>query len=293
MSIPSFSQKAKISKAILYSSYNDVTFYVEDETMEHAYVNILNRLFNDEIKVTRVFPAGGKRGVLDALDLFRAGKIPSIQNKCFFIVDRDLDPFVDIDMKDDDLLIYLQWYCIENYFIEKSAVAATLQWKLNKAPEKAEEVINFDGWFERVKKDLFDLFVAYVLCRKYGLGENVHRAEYKFLEDKGYCVDREKFAQYLTQLKEKFYERGLGNEEAFNEEFIQIAKRIRENTTDVYNELISGKYLFASLEKYCTHICGKKVDKDLLLGSLVEKFPISRLDFIKDRVLKGVEVPSA
>ncbi|MEK4615709.1 DUF4435 domain-containing protein [Bacillus sp. FSL K6-0273] len=289
--IPSFSQKAKISKAILYSSYNDVTFYVEDETMEHAYVSILNRLFNDEVKITRVFPAGGKRGVLDALGLFRNGKIPSIQNKCFFIVDRDLDPFVDIDMKVDELLIYLQWYCIENYIIEELAVAATLQWKLNKVPEKAKEVINFDGWFDRVKKDFFDLFVAYVLCRKYELGENAHQSEYRFLEDKGYCVDREKFEEYLTKLKEKFYEKGLGNEETFNEELIQIAKDIREKTTDVYNELISGKYLFASLEKYCASICGKRVDKEFLLGSLIEKFPISRLEFIKDRVLKGV--PSA
>ncbi|MGQ0437639.1 hypothetical protein ACT4UT_04815, partial [Bacillus sp. B-TM1] len=68
-----------------------------------------------------------------------------------------------------------------------------------------------------------------------------------------------------------------------------VSRLIMNKQTIHYSSLeISGKYLFASLEKYCTHICGKKVDKEFLLGSLVEKFPINRLDFIKDRVLKEV-----
>ncbi|MHA4310648.1 DUF4435 domain-containing protein [Bacillus cereus] len=289
--IPSFSREAKISKAILYSTYNDVTFYVEDATMEHAYVNILNRLFNSQIKIKRVFPMGGKKGVLDALDSFRKGEMQALSQKCFFIVDKDLDPFLDIDIKVDNLLICLQWYCIENYFIEESAVAGALQWKLNKMPEQVKEEIQFNSWFEKIKDDLFDLFVAYILCRKYELGESVQQSEYKFLEKKGYCTDKDEINQYIFALKEKFCEKGLGNEKEFNEELINISTFIKENTNDMYNELISGKYLFASLEKYCANICGKKVDKELLLGTLVEKFPINRLDFIKERVLQ--EVPSA
>ncbi|PFH69633.1 hypothetical protein CN944_29455 [Bacillus thuringiensis] len=289
--IPSFSSKAQISKAILYTPYNDITFYVEDATMEHAYVSILNRLFNNEIKIRRVFPAGGKKGVFKVLKSYREGEIPNLSNKCYFIVDRDLDPFLGIDMNADELLIYLQWYCIENYFIEESAVAEALQWKLNKTIDQVKEDIRFNDWFEKIRDDLFDLFVAYTLCRKYELGENVQQSEYKFLEKKGYCTDKDEIKKYILELREKFCEKGLGNEEKFNEELTKISSFIKGNTSDTYHELISGKYLFASLEKYCANICGKKVDKDLLLGVLVEKFPINRLDFIKERVLQ--EVPSA
>lgn len=281
--IPSFSSTAISARSRLYSSHNDITIYVEDTTMQHFYLEIFRRLFGSKIKLTRIFGLGGKGSLLREHTKYCSKGKP--RPLCIFIADRDLDPFLDICQIDDEVLFYLEEYCLENYFIEEAAFEAAIQWKLRCCPsEVSQNGVDFSGWYSNTVAGLLELFSAFVLCRKYNLGSNVQQSEYRFINNNCYTVNQAQIQQYVENLKIRYCSDFRCNESDFNKELEDVKEKIVSSCNGEIHKAVSGKYLVASMLRYASNVCKKNIDAELFLGMLVTNFEIEKLSFIRKRV---------
>lgn len=285
---PTFSDAAKQAKPVLYTGYNDVTFYVEDEQKEYLYVEIFSRLFSgDNIKLRRVFALGGKTKTLAAFQDWKNGLL-SVPGYCFFVVDRDLDPYVGVQFILDDHLIYLEEYCLENYLVDELALLKTLQWKLHKDPANLQTIVEFGYWLSRTLDDFFRLFVAFVLCRKESLGENAGLSPYQFLENNGHRVDGTKVQRYIDDLRLAYCSKKGKTAAEFETDLDDLTNSIRADTQGNPKVVVSGKFLLASLHRYVTHLCQERVDYKLFVGFLVQNFSVESLGFLRLRVVDSI-----
>jgi len=279
---PSYSHKSMFAKALLYTSYNSFTVFVEDSSLEHMYVTIFNRLFPDHT-ICKVFPLGGRDTVHRAFYAYKNKEV-SIPGFSFFLCDLDLEPYLNSILIEDDIFIYLQEYSIENYFIDEIALSKALQWKKGQTAEEIRKRVNFVEWLELVVGAFYRLHVGYVLCRKHALGDNAQKSPYLFIENNGYVPDYSQIEKYLSDLKTEYGER----EKEFEEEFEEISKLIITKTFGNKKASISGKYLLASLSRFASNVCDQRIDSDLLLGMLVDHFDITTLYFVRNKILKQI-----
>lgn len=283
---PVFSQRSIIAKALLYSPYNSFTLFVEDQTLEHLYLVIMKRMF-PHLSFRRVFPVGGKDSILKTYQAMKQ-KADELPHKHFFIADLDLDPYLNLPLINDSNVIYLEEYCIENYFIEERAFMEAMKWKLKEVTEEIISRVRFNEWEEGTVNLFFKLHVFFIICRKYNLGDNVSISPYHFLENKGYLPDEFKIDKYRLDLLKKYCDEGHGNEADFNEQIEEITELVVRETNNKLKVSISGKYLLAGLCRFATHLSPKAVDNDLLLGHLVEHFDIESLSFVRERIIKEI-----
>jgi hypothetical protein len=115
--LPARSSRGKAALDIFYADFNDVNFYVEDEEQENLYLEILRKIFGN-IRITRIFPLGGKSAVFEHATSEANKGITSFKA---YIVDRDFDQLLGKDLKHPNLF-YLDRFCIENYLLEPAAV---------------------------------------------------------------------------------------------------------------------------------------------------------------------------
>ncbi|MZP31451.1 DUF4435 domain-containing protein [Heliobacterium undosum] len=281
---PAYSDRGRAAVATLYTPYNDLTIFVEDKSLPHLYYVIFQRMFNDRLKIRRVIPLGGKRKVISEFKAYRSG-VKRHPEPCFFVLDRDLDPYIGNDQIVDDAIIYLEEYCIENYLIEECSVLRALQWKLNDIPDNIATIVNYKGWLGSIIDPFFNLFISFAVCRLHDLGENASISPFVFIENNGYLVDNLKVENYLSKLKERYCLKYGKNEDDFNVEIENMRQVITHAILDNITTAISGKYLLASLIRYVNFICEKKADEKFFIGLLANNFDISRLDYAKNKII--------
>lgn len=99
---------------LLYTQFNDVSFYVEDVDQEYFYFHVLKKVFPN-LSFQKIFPLNGKTNVV-------AEACQNVGNKGkVYIVDLDFDEI--LERKIDSVnLFYLDKYSIENYLIDKEAI---------------------------------------------------------------------------------------------------------------------------------------------------------------------------
>ncbi|GLY10351.1 DUF4435 domain-containing protein [Pseudobacillus badius] len=258
----------------------DLFLFIEDEKMHQVYRKIISRLFNNKIKIGKIYSLKSKNNVLEKFDEWHKGS--SELKKCIFIVDKDFDHFKDIRIPIHSNLIELEYYTIENYLVTKEGAMALIQSKLsNRDHGEYESMLNWDEWFENINISLKDLFISYVLAHKYGLYENCSRSPHIYLKKGGYEVLTEQVDLYLEKIKKLSIE----NDIDFEEEFKQINDYFNEGNNYKYEELIHGKYLSAAMYKYLSHLIGKKLDEDLANVILADNIKLNNLKFIEERIV--------
>lgn len=114
---PKRSAEALAVLDIFYDEFNDVHFFVEDEDQENLYEVILRRIF-PELRIARIFPLGGKQAVLDHTSNPDTG---GPKPRSIYLVDKDFDDLLGAKVQKQGLL-YLDRYCIENYFADPEAI---------------------------------------------------------------------------------------------------------------------------------------------------------------------------
>lgn len=272
-----YSNQAKKNINLFYKSYQDINFYIEDEKREteHAYKIILNKVFDGEFKVTRVFPLGNKTKVIDA-----AKKNTSKNN--FYIVDRDLDPYLDnyLDPKTINNVIELERYCFENYLIEKKSFDETMGFYVS--PDKIES--EYEKWISEVIIDFEKIFRVAIVSRKYNLKSCITDKEYSYLINNTYQLCEKKVEELYEEKKIDVEKEG----QDFNVELKLVEDKL--NGVDIKNQLVSGKFLWASLTNYCKKTAketgdGKGMIDKALFISFVQSIDLKNFDFLKRRVL--------
>lgn len=273
-----FSNEAELNRYLFFSDLNDISFFVEDKDKEYEYETILSRLFGDKYRIAAIISAGGKQGVKAAFDEFGECDKYDSNRKNVYIVDGDFDRYVcPEEMIENPNFLYLKYYNIENYFIDKSAVLKFAKGKLHLLDKDVKTKVQYDVWKNTIVDQSKKLFLLYcAVQRKLPGVPNVARKEYLFIDDKTGFEKADAYKNYYDYIVEM-------DEQILTE--VEIVKRKYEEINGPnYYGLICGKFLLISLFVYLKGICKCNFSKDELRWSLITDFDISSLKYIRERV---------
>lgn len=271
----SFSNNAELSRLHFLAENSDFIFFIEDSNKEYEYGNIFGRLFENDERKFEIVSMGGKPKVKDAFRKYNS----FFENKpCFYIVDGDFDLIIHTeDMICSENFIYLEYYNIENYFIDKTAVHHFMGNKLKKYNEELFVKVNFDYWLTRIINEAKDLFLIYCAIQKsMPKLQNVARNIYKFLDYKTGFAQKNAYEDFHKETQSK-----IPN---IDEEINCVLNIYSEKYNNNYFPLICGKFLLTSLSIYLRKLSKNKFSNDELRWFLINKFNINKLGFIKERV---------
>jgi hypothetical protein len=162
-SIPRRSNKGLQGQDILWTQFNDISFFIEDDFQENLYFQILKKLFPN-VKLSKIFPLGGKTSIIK-----KAIKC-STNNKKVFILDNDFDEILNLKETLPNLF-YLQRYSIENYLFEPASVYELIKEENTKVKLRTiKNQFNFFNFINDCSSILLELSAHFFLIRKFELG---------------------------------------------------------------------------------------------------------------------------
>jgi hypothetical protein len=160
---PEKSDTFYLGQDLMFTQFNDVNFYIEDEDQENLYFEILKSQFPNVI-FGKIFPLNGKKNVIT-----EAKENLSIKNN-IYIVDKDFD---DILNKKETVanLFYLNQYSIENHLFDEFAINSII---IEEKPKiKREELSNkfkFNDFLDEVNTLYKDLITHFLVIQEHDLG---------------------------------------------------------------------------------------------------------------------------
>lgn len=271
-----FSEQAELNRYLFFSDLNDINFFVEDK--EYEYETIFDRLFGGRYHISSIIAAGGKQGVKEAFQEFGEFDKSNPDKVNVFIVDGDFDRYIrSEEMIDNPHFIYLRYYNVENYFIDKNATLKFAKGKLHLMDKEVREKIRYEEWRERIVTQAQKLFLLYCAVQRKLPGEpNVARKEYLFIDDKSGFERTGAYKAYCDYILEKDPDILLEVED--------IKSKYEEINGEDYYGLICGKFLLTSLYVYLKGICKGTFTKDDLRWALLSEFDTISLKFIREQV---------
>ncbi|SDK58981.1 Protein of unknown function [Pedobacter sp. ok626] len=233
-SIPTRSVRAKGNLDLIWTQFNDLNFFIEDEYKENFYLNLFRKLY-PTIRLEKVFGLGGKKYVKQSA----RDKVNS--KKDIHIVDLDFDHLLNsIEVLPN--LFYLERYSIENYLIEHDAIAEFI--KEEKTTIKDSE-INLKFNLESSLRDLHDVVQKLSACcfiiHKFSLGIEYFKIEINRdfnLTATPYGVKNRFITDYYEEVKAGLK---LKRPRMSFERQVSLAQRHFKKTNTLVN--VPGKYL--------------------------------------------------
>lgn len=269
-----YSEEGLLNRVLFYSDYNEINIFVEDENKEFIYEQIFQRMFNNEVKMVKVFPMKGKPGVEKAFQEYgceHEGK------PAFYLVDGDFDLVMSKKRIENANYIYLEKYNIESYYIDRKAVIKFMAGKMKKIQKVVEETVKFPEWENMIYNPMKELFINYMIAQDVFPSEkNVGISCYSYFNSDGY-VNKVKIEEYVNQLKNRI----PNYEEKYNTYSSNFETILGGDVT----RLVCGKYLLASLSMYLRKIPNVKFGQDDFIYFLATSFDITTLNFVKDRIV--------
>lgn len=270
-----YSDEALLSRVIFLSSPECVSIFVEDENKEYEYEEIFEKLLPTNIKISCIFPTGGKLKLEEAYELFGN----SIEyGKTFFIADGDFDSVLNKPMISANNFLYLERYNIESYLMNKDAVIQFMRPKLKKTIKATEKIINYDEWVINIDAFFKEIFKVHFLVQKYAPEiKNVSRGFAIFITNNG-LPDysklekyKEEISTYIPDIDTKINEASTALEECYGCEI---------------GSYVCGKCLVGSLSRYVNKFIKKKLNDEEVKSFLVSSLDCSNLYYIKERLVE-------
>jgi len=279
-SFPRRTNNYLLGQDIIWTQFNEVNFYVEDEFQENFYFEILKKLFSD-IKFEKIFPLGGKKQVINAAEQNISNK------KKVYIVDLDFDEILS-KKKNRKNLFYLKRYSIENYLLEYYAICEVI--KEEKPKIKNQQIENkflFPEFLEEIR-DLFkELICSYLVIQEYNLGlKNVDLGEARFckLSSIPLCLIQSEIDKHYLEIETylKRVDTKLNLKTQINK-YLKLFKKVEDCLVN-----IPGKYLL-NLVKYRIEVLF--AIKQMSLESFTYRVArncvnFDELEFLKNNVTK-------
>lgn len=272
-----FTEEAELNRYLFYSDLNEINFFVEDKDKEFEYETIFERLFSKKYKIASIISANGKIGVKKAFEEFGEKTIDTQINN-FYIVDGDFDRYINPEkMIDNKHFIYLEYYNIENYFLDEKAVYKFSKGKLHMRNAAVKEAVRYDLWKEKIVGQSKKLFLLYCAVQsKLPTIPNVARNEYLFIDQKTGFEREDGYQTYYDDIVEQNPDIDM--------EIESIKNKYETIRGTDYFGLICGKFLLTSLYVYLSGKIKTKFSKDELRWNLLCDFDISTLHFLEDMV---------
>lgn len=257
---------------ILYQQFNDVDFYVEDTGKEYFYYHILRRLLPG-VKLTKIFPLGGKKNVVLEAKNNRRSK------RKIYLVDLDFDDVLDRKQSVRNL-VYLERYSIENYLFGKNAVYEQIR---EKTPGFSDADIasrfNYELVLRQIEDFLSQVAKAAIVIQRFQLGVTYYnpiKPDYDAFVRNGYSLPP-RVSAFLTTV-EKALKQKDGR--------YSIEAKIRQESRRVHGrrgrDYIPGKWILALMQSILRGK-GLVVQKDLtsFSYSLAKDIDLNALSFLK------------
>jgi hypothetical protein len=242
--LPVRSQSGKAALDVFYADFNDVNFYVEDEEQENLYCEILRKLFKG-IRITRIFPLGGKTAVFEHAASEANQGITAYKA---YIVDRDFDQLLEKEFQHPSVF-YLDRFCIENHLLESEAVVEMV---IENHPKRKradiEDKLSLGEQIPNLYRCLRPLFVLFFCCQLLDLGvSNTSLPPEAFCEPKRlWELKDDAISGYGTKLQDTAGSRGVCAVlfKSQCDSAISLAKIASDH------KLVSGKFVAAMLFHY-------------------------------------------
>jgi hypothetical protein len=239
-SIPTRSRKYLQGQDILWTQFNEINFYVEDEGTENFYYQILKKLFPD-IKFERIFPLGGKDPVI------KEAKRNFNNKKNIYLLDLDFDKILNKKINQENIF-YLDRYSIENYVIEKNSIHEFIKEDLTKILDKdIESKFKIDTFTKEAQCILKDLIFNFYIIQKFDL-----RVEYFKLNPARDCINNDNILEIKNEYLNPFFKEVVETLKTKNKR-IKIESQAKKanslfSKTDLVLYNYPGKYLLLVLK---------------------------------------------
>lgn len=269
-----YSTDGYIDRALFFEDYNSINIFIEDVNKEYIYETIFDRMFEYNINITSLLPTGGKKGMKQAFEDF-GSHINNIPN--LYIADADFDFLLDKDIILDNHFLYLDFYNIECYFLDKNAVTEFMKNKTKKRKKETADLIKYNDWNSQIFNQFLELFIIYMVVQKQIPSEkNVGLEPNSFLNNNGF-VNTIKVNEYKSKI--------IGLIPSFNEDFTWCNEQIHTKCNDDYTKVICGKYILKSLYRYLLNISNINFKYEEFFAYLIGRFDITPLNFIKEKII--------
>lgn len=256
-----FSFKSLKSIPKFFAYRNDIDIYTEDKSADKEfYRTLFQRLLGEKIKINDITPLGCKANVINAYE----NQSESSQRKKYFIVDGDLDLILGTNKKDENNLIVLDSYCIENYLIDEMGAIELIYFsKGTEEKENISKALNFEKWLEYNRNVLIDLFIHFAILRMFDGGPKLRNAgEFLIQEKKQTILDSCQIINYTTQIKQEIItqlnELGFENPQNEYEEAFKKLTDKWEKSNKTLLTIVSGKDYLMPLLQHRINFCIQK-----------------------------------
>lgn len=277
-----------------FSYRNDVNIYTEDKVADKEfYRTVFNRLFGNDVTINDVTPLGCKTNVLNAFD----NRNRQINKKEFFIVDGDLDLIIDNNRKEEDGLIILDSYCIENYLIEEQGIIEFLYFSHgSKDRIEIKNLLEFEIWLNNNANSLLKLFLNLAILKKYQGGPKLKNAN-EFLKqvNKETVLDTLAIDNYSENVRNEIIsilvlsgKSRKDSEDNYEVDFNLLKSKWKFDSSTLLR-IVSGKSYLLPLLQFKINNClsrNKLFPNNALKLFLAANFELDRLQFLKEKIIK-------
>ncbi|MBK7669269.1 MAG: DUF4435 domain-containing protein [Sphingobacteriaceae bacterium] len=274
----------------LFSYRNDIDIYTEDRIADKEFYRTLFKNLLGDIRINDVTPMGCKANVLKAYDTQSSDN----KRRKYFIIDGDLDLIIGTNRKEENNLIILDSYCIENYLIDEKGVIEFIYFsKGTESKENLKAKLNFEKWLSYNTPCLVDLFINFGILKKFGGGPSLNSAnDYLKQDGKQTILDQAKIQAYSNSVKKEIVnllkEKGYTDPElTYGNEYNELNEQWATNN-DTLLKIVSAKnYLLPLLQFRITHCIDKGksiVPKASIKLFLANNSSLKRLKFLKDKI---------
>lgn len=158
--IPERSVQAKAAKSVFFEDVNDIDIYIEDTAFGYPklFTVLFSRLLNDQYRVNKVFPLGGRTAVVEQHNEHSSDR-PSL-----YIIDGDLFLLTGDTVNNQSGLYKFPYYCVENILCDQDAILTIMdEEEPVKNLDDLEGLFNYQEWLLNNEDKLFSLFVEYAI----------------------------------------------------------------------------------------------------------------------------------
>lgn len=160
--IPERSLAAKSAKSVLFEEFNEIDIFIEDtaEGYEKIFKELFSRVFQGKYKISKVFPLGERRAVIDEHDKNKN----NFKRPTLYVIDGDLFLMLNNSVSSTKGLFVLPCYCIENILIDIGSIHQLLNEECH-YKDKDDLIIEFDysNWSKTNYEPLLKLFIEYAV----------------------------------------------------------------------------------------------------------------------------------
>ncbi|MBK5143502.1 DUF4435 domain-containing protein [Budviciaceae bacterium BWR-B9] len=287
LDLPTRSSAAKLAMSVFFEEFNDIDIFIEDTERgyEKIFYEIISRVFEGEYFISKIFPLGGRKSVIDACA--KSNKIEK-NRKELYIIDGDLylmcGEHEDINIKG---LFTLPFYCIENILIDIESIYNILNMECpNCLKDELIEKFSYNNWFKNNIPLLTELFIEYAISFKLNPAQQTVSNKVRcFVSGNDGNLDKEKVKLKIEEIKKSTINQT--SIDIYNNTKDVIEKKLTGNHHHDINFISAKDYLIPLIFMRIKMITDSKRDNIRLKLALATQCNIDSIKHCKDYILNA------